>query len=68
MTNEEFRNCVYNQYRCGSVEGSTGTHFPEFPIIKGLGFHSPDRCYEILNERQTNRGYSRYEHYYKIKW
>ena len=37
MTNEEFRKCVYSQYICGP----------------GGGFRSPERCYEILNEREV---------------
>ena len=66
MTNEEFRFCVYNQYRCGSLEGSLTTE------VKGIGIRSPENCYEILNERRNtqpaNRRYSQYDHYYKIKW
>ena len=56
MTNEEFRKYVYSQYQCGI----------------GGGFKSPDRCYEIINDRQkdfhNSRGYSQYDHYYKIRW
>ena len=55
MTNEEFRKCVYSQYTCGL----------------GSGFRSPERCYEILNEREvvkSQKDYSTYNHYYKIKW
>jgi len=60
MTNEEFRYCVYNQYKCsGNIRG-------------GFGFRSPENCYEILNETQktqpTNVRYSKNKHYYKIKW
>ena len=60
MTNEEFRYCVYNQYKCsGNGRG-------------GFGFRSPENCYEILNEKRNtqsaNRRYSQYEHHYKIKW
>ena len=56
MTHEEFRYCVYNQY----------------DTMYGTFKHLPDKCYEILNERENkepaNRRYSQYEHYYKIKW
>jgi hypothetical protein len=55
MTKEEFRKCVYSQYTCGL----------------GGGFRSPERCYEILNEREvvkSQKDYSTYNHYYKIKW
>ena len=55
MTHEEFRHCIYDQFKCGG------------------GFkNSQVRCYEILNEKRTtqptNRRYSQYEHYYKIRW
>ena len=37
--------------------------------IRGGGFLSPQRCYEILNEGRTTNNRSSYkEHYYKIKW
>ena len=56
MTHEEFKLYVYNQYDC----------------LHGVFKNLPDKCYEIINDRQksahTNRGYSRYEHHYKIKW
>ena len=60
MTNEEFRYCVYNQYKCsGNGRG-------------GFGFRSPKDCYEIINDRQkpqpTRSRYSQYKHFYRVKW
>ena len=56
MTHEEFKLYVYNQYDC----------------LHGVFKDLPDKCYELINDRQksahSNRGYSRYEHHYKIKW
>ena len=56
MTNEEYRNYVYNQY----------------DTINGVYKNSPERCYELINDRQkpqpTNVRYSTNKHYYKIKW
>ena len=44
--------------------------------IRGGGFLSPQRCYEILNEGRTTKDFNRdfnnrssqQGHYYKIKW
>ena len=56
MTNEEFRHYVYNQY----------------DTMNGVYKNSPERCYELINDRQkpqpTRSRYSQYEHHYKIKW
>ena len=45
MTHEEFKLYVYNQYDC----------------LHGVFKNLPDKCYEIINDRQksahTNRGY-----------
>ncbi len=56
MTNEEYRNYVYNQY----------------DTMNGVYKNSPERCYELINERQkpqpTIVRNSTNNHYYKIKW
>ena len=56
MTNEEFRHYVYNQY----------------DTMNGVYKNSPERCYELINERQkpqpTIVRNSTNNHYYKIKW
>ena len=56
MTHEEFRHYVYNQY----------------DTMNGVYKNSPERCYELINDRQkpqpTRSRYSQYEHHYKIKW
>jgi len=59
MTNEEFRHCVYNQYKCSGNERG------------GFGFRSPEKCYELIHDRQepqpTRSRYSQREHYYRVK-
>ena len=55
MTKEEYRNYVYNQY----------------DTVHSVFMNSPERCYELINDRQekpTNVRYSTNNHYYKIKW
>ena len=55
MTNEEFRHCVYNQFKCGM--GFKNDQERCYEILN-----------EKRNTQSTNRRYSQYEHHYKIKW
>ncbi len=56
MTNEEYRNYVYNQY----------------DTTYGVYKNSPERCYELINDyrrpQHTNVRNSTNNNYYKIKW
>ena len=65
MTQEEYRNHVYSKYNSsfGKLSGSG--------VDKPLGFVSPDKCYEMINERREidhRTRYSRHNNYYKISW
>jgi len=54
MTHEEFRHCVYNQYKCNG-----GFRSPE---------NCYEINNERTTTQPANRRYSQYEHYYRIKY
>ena len=65
MTIEEYRNYVYSKFNgnIGSLSGSGSE--------KLLGFVSPDKCYEMINEKREINPRSRYSRnniHYKINW
>lgn len=55
MTNEEFKYCVYNQYKCGG--GFKNDQMRCYELLN-----------EKRNTKPTNVRYSQQEHFYRVKW